>query len=97
MLTRRFFNKYGLNIQNSSKHAQVTTDEVHGLDSVAWVFVLDMLKERQRFCKDASDMFGETFECSFSDVWQIEYDAYVQRTLAVEEGEKEETKDDDVE
>lgn len=110
VLTRRFFNKYGLNIQNSSKHAQVSTDEVHGLDSVAWVFVLDMLKERQKFCEDASEMFGEKFECSFSDIWQIEYEAYITRTLEGQEAqdepqeeeqeekqEEEDTKNDDME
>lgn len=111
VLTRRFFNKYGLNIQNSSKHAQVSTDEVHGLDSVAWVFVLDMLRERQKFCEEATKMFGGTWKCEFSDIWQIEYEAYLSRTLEVQEPkqeeqeeqeepkqeEQEETKDDDVE
>lgn len=79
VLMRRFFNKYGLNIQNSSKHAQVSTDEVHGLDSVAWVFALDMLNNRKIFCEECTKLFGDTWNCEFSDIWKIEFDSYISR------------------
>lgn len=79
VLLRRFFNKYGLNIQNSSKHAQASTDEVHGLDAVSWVLILDMLKERQEFCKQATALWGDTWDCVLSDVWQSEYDRFIIR------------------
>lgn len=79
VLLRRFFNKYGLNIQNSSKHAQVSTDEVHGLDAVSWVLILDMLAERQKFCKQATALWGDEWTCTLSDVWQSEYDRFIIR------------------
>lgn len=79
VLLRRFFNKYGLNIQNSSKHAQVSTDEVHGLDAVSWVLILDMLAERQEFCKQATALWGDEWTCTLSDVWQSEYDRFIIR------------------
>lgn len=79
VLLRRFFNKYGLNIQNSSKHAQASTDEVHGLDAVSWVLILDMLGERQAFCERASQLWGDKWSCRLSDVWQSEYDRFIIR------------------
>lgn len=80
VLLRRFFNKYGLNIQNSSKHAQVSTDEVHGLDSVSWVYILDMLKQRKEFCDECNRIWNDGWKCEFSEVWQLEYNMYKQRT-----------------
>lgn len=84
VMFRRFFNKYGLNIQNTSKHAQATADEVHGLDSVAWVYILDMLRSRQEFCKDISRITGDVWECKFSDIWETEYEAYKRRSCQVD-------------
>ena len=89
VLMRRFFNKYGLNIQNTSKHAQATTDEVHGLDAVAWVLALDMLRARQDFC-EVANRIGNTnaWSCRFSDVWQAEYERFMIREK--QEDQKEE-------
>ena len=92
VMFRRFFNKYGLNIQNTSKHAQATADEVHGLDSVAWVYILDMLRSRQEFCKDISRITGDVWECKFSDIWETEYEAYKRRACQVDTPE---TSDDE--
>lgn len=79
VLMRRFFNKYGLNIQNTSKHAQATSDEVHGLDAVAWVLILDMLKERKKFCEEANRLWGDDWGVELSEVWTAEYERFKQR------------------
>lgn len=78
VLLKRFFNKYGLNIQNSSKHAQASVDEVHGLDSVSWVLPLDMLKCRQDFCDMANKIAGEeVWKVRFAEPWASEYKKYM--------------------
>ena len=80
VLFRRFFNKYGLNIQNTSKHAQATTDEVHGLDSVAWVLALNMLNERERFCEKMNELTGrEEWSVEFNEPWKSEYERFMIR------------------
>lgn len=89
VLLRRFFNKYGLNIQNTSKHAQATTDEVHGLDSVAWVLVLDMLKERQRFCDKMNELTGRNeWGVEFNEPWKSEYERFMIRQAQADEADE---------
>lgn len=79
VLMRRFFNKYGLNIQNSAKHAQVSTDEVHGMDAVSWVMVLDMLHERQKFCDECNRIWGTSWSVDFAEPWKSEYERFMIR------------------
>lgn len=81
VMFRRFFNKYGLNIQNTAKHAQATTDEVHGLDSVSWVYILNMLDSRKEFCETISRMTGDNWSCELSDIWKTEYETYKNRLV----------------
>lgn len=80
VLFRRFFNKYGMNIQNTAKHAQTSVDEVHGLDSVSWIYILDMLNQRQRFCAEINKVYNDGWSVQFSDIWQKEYDKYTRQT-----------------
>lgn len=79
VLMRRFFNKYGLNIQNSAKHAQVSTDEVHGMDAVSWVMVLDMLHQRQKFCDECNRIWGTSWSVDFAEPWKSEYERFMIR------------------
>lgn len=78
VLFRRFFNKYGLNIQNTSKHAQATTDEVHGLDAVSWVYILNMLDERKKFCEEATRLWNDEWNVEFGEPWKTEYEKFNQ-------------------
>lgn len=88
VLFRRFFNKYGLNIQNTSKHAQATTDEVHGLDSVAWVLALNMKNEREMFCNKMNELTGrEEWGVEFNEPWKSEYERFMIRQAQEGEGD----------
>lgn len=78
-LFKRFFNKYGLNIQNVNKQAQTSEDEVHGFDCVSWILPLDMLKCRQKFCEDYNRLFGTNWSVDFAEPWKQEYEAYILR------------------
>jgi hypothetical protein len=80
VLMRRFFNKYGLNIQTSSKHAQTSIDEIHGLDCVSWVLPNNMLKERQKFCKKATELWGDEWKVEFNEPWKSELIKYNSET-----------------
>ena len=86
VLMRRFFNKYGLNIQNSAKHAQVSTDEVHGMDAVSWVLILDMLNERKKFCEEASRLWGDEWSVELAEPWKSEYERFMMRNEIMKEG-----------
>lgn len=79
VLLRRFFNKYGLNIQNSAKHAQVNTDEVHGMDAVSWVLILDMWNERKKFCEEANRLWGGGWSVELNEPWASEYNRFMIR------------------
>lgn len=78
-LFKRFFCKYGLNIQNVNKLAQTSEDEVHGMDCVSWVLPLDMLRCRKNFCQQANLLFGTDWDVEFEEPWKQEYEAFVKR------------------
>ena len=75
---RNFYRKYGQNLQSTPKRAQILSEEIDGADSVCFIIPRDMLLQRQRFCEEASRIFGETFAVRFADPWaseEIRYDA----------------------
>lgn len=82
---RKHFSRRGLAMRTSSKHAQVGFDEVHGIDCVSWYLPLNKLKARQDGVKEINRIWGTDISVAFSELWQAEYDAYVQR-LSAEEG-----------
>lgn len=76
---RRHFARRGLAAKTSTKHAQVTTDEVHGLDCVSWFYPLSKLKCRQEAIQQINELYSLNIIVGFSDIWQREYDAYTGR------------------
>ena len=86
---RRHFARRGLAAKTSTKHAQVTTDEVHGLDCVSWYYPLSKLQTRQEAIEKINALYGLNISVQFSDIWQQEYDAYTGR-LDLEITEQEE-------
>ena len=76
---RRHFARRGLAAKTSSKHAQVTTDEVHGLDCVSWFYPLSKLQTRQEAIEHINQLYSLQISVRFSDIWQQEYDAYTGR------------------
>lgn len=82
-IQRRHFARRGLAAKTSTKHAQVTNDEVHGLDCVSWFYPLQKLKVRQEAIEQINKLYDLDITVSFSDIWQQEYDAYTGR-LAME-------------
>lgn len=95
---RNFYRKYGQNLQSVAKHAQVTTEEIDGADSVCFIIPRDMLEQRKRFCEEASRIFGDTFAVEFAEPWRSEeqrYDADTTEQLA--EADKAEAEAEQVE
>lgn len=90
-LLRRFFSKYGIDIQSTNKRAQVSNDEANALDAYSWIAPLDMLRERQEFCDRVNAVFGTSWSVRFSDLWLQEYDQYSRIT---EGGSEDEAADD---
>ena len=76
---RRHFARRGLAAKTSTKHAQVTTDEVHGLDCVSWYYPLSKLQTRQESIEQINQLYSLQISVRFSDIWQQEYDAYTGR------------------
>lgn len=76
---RRHFARRGLAAKTSTKHAQVTTDEVHGLDCVSWYYPLSKLQTRQEAIEQINQLYNLQISVRFSDIWQQEYDAYTGR------------------
>ena len=85
---RRHFGRRGLNIRTSSKHAQVSSDEVHGMDCVAWFYPLNKLQARQQGLDMVNQAFGTNIKVRFSDLWQREYDRYQVQIKADDQAEQ---------
>lgn len=82
---RRHFARRGLSLKTSDKQAQVTNDEVHGLDAVAWAYPLSKLEARQEGAKMINAIYGTNISVEFSELWENEYQAYKNRTKQQEE------------
>lgn len=81
VLQRRHFARRGLAAKTSSKHAQVSQDEVHGLDCISWYYPLAMLAERKKGVEMLNRVYGLSGSVDFSDLWRQEYESYQLRTL----------------
>ena len=92
-LLRRFFNKYGLNVQNTNKMAQVSQDEVNAWDGYSWILPVDMLEERQKFCTEANRIFGTNWSVDFAEPWKQEYEAYITRKTKEDTGKEDSMKE----
>lgn len=90
---RRHFMRRGLSLKTSDKQAQVTKDEVHGMDAVTWFYPLSKLQARQDGAEMVNKIYGTNISVRFSELWQQEYDAYKLRTksddLAAENAQNE--------
>lgn len=73
---RNFYRKYGQNLQSTPKRAQVLSEEIDGADSVCFIIPRDMLEQRERFCEEASRIFGDEFAVEFADPWKSEEERY---------------------
>lgn len=96
---RNFYRKYGQNLRSVAKHAQVTTEEIDGADSVCFIIPRDMRTQRKRFCEEANQAFkDDTFAVEFAEPWRSEeqrYDADTAEQLA--EADKAESEADQIE
>lgn len=70
---KNFYNRYGHSLQSTNKLAQTNLDEIHGEDSVSFIYPLDMLKNRKEMVKNINTFFGTDIKISFSEAWEIEY------------------------
>lgn len=88
---RRFFARRGLSLKTSDKQAQVTRDEVHGMDAMTWFYPLSKLRAREDGVKMINKVFGTNISVRFSELWAQEYEAYKLRTEAEDVEEQNET------
>lgn len=76
---RRHFARRGLAAKTSTKHAQVSQDEVHGLDCISWFYPLACLEERKKALEIFNRIFEQNASVKFSEVWEQEYQGYIDR------------------
>lgn len=76
---RRHFARRGLAAKTSTKHAQVSTDEVHGLDCISWFYPIACLNERRKALDEFNRIFNRSASVKFSEVWEQEYQGYIDR------------------
>ena len=79
---RRHFMRRGLSLKTSDKQAQVTRDEVHGMDAVTWYYPLSKLKAREIGVEMVNKIFGTSISVKFSELWEQEWNAYKLRSNA---------------
>lgn len=74
---RRHFARRGLPVRSSTKAAQQSADEVHGLDAVAWAYPISKLKARQQGFEVFNKLYGENVIPHFSPLWRREYEKFM--------------------
>lgn len=90
---RRHFMRRGLSLKTSDKQAQVTKDEVHGMDACTWFYPLSKLKARQIGVDMVNRIFGTSITVQFSELWRQEWEAYKIRSNAEDEQEEQEERE----
>ena len=85
---RRHFMRRGLSLKTSDKQAQVTRDEVHGMDACTWVYPLSKLRARRDGLEMVNRIYGTNISVDFSELWLQEWNAYKLRSMAEDEGEE---------
>lgn len=85
---RRHFARRGLSLKTSDKRAQVTTDEVHGMDAVTWFYPLSKLRARRKGLEMVNRIFGTKISVDFSELWLQEWNAYKLRSAAEDQQEQ---------
>ena len=69
-VSKRFYCRHGHSLQTTGKIAQQTTDEVHGMDSVAMIYPYNQLLMRRRMCEEMK-LFARSWEVDFSEAWKV--------------------------
>lgn len=86
VVLKKHFNRRGLPVRTSSKAAQQSPDEVHGMDALSWVYPLNKLQARKTFCEEVNRIFGLSVSVDFSDVWKSEYKKFMTADQSEEGG-----------
>lgn len=71
-LTRRLYTMYGFAVQETSKHAQVNTDESNARDGVSWLIPDNMLDCRKEFCERFNKIYGTNLSVDYSELAKAE-------------------------
>lgn len=70
-LQRWLFTKYGLPLTTVGKLAQQSTDEINDMDTVAHVYVSEMLKQRQDAYNIINKLYDTNYTVELSDCWKV--------------------------
>lgn len=97
VLMKRFYTKYGHSLQTTSKHAQVSRDEIRGLDSVSWIYPVEMLECRKKAINETNKIFNTNMRVKFSPIWEREYEKYFANENSVNRIDESEVKIDESE
>lgn len=79
---RRHFARRGLSMKTSDKQAQVTRDEVHGMDAMTWVYPLSKLAARRKGLEMVNSIYKTNITVDFSELWLQEWNAYKLRSMS---------------
>lgn len=90
---RRHFARRGLSLKTSDKQAQVTRDEVHGMDAVTWFYPLSKLQARRKGLEMVNSIYGTSISVDFSELWLQEWNAYKLRSAAEDVQEQQQADD----
>lgn len=66
----RFWSMYGHPMNFTGKMAQLTKEELKGYDTFSRIKPLNMLSERQKFCKTINNTFGLDVSVDFSEAFK---------------------------
>ena len=69
-IMRRFGNIYGQPITDGMKMAQQTIDEVTSTGNMASIIPLDMLRQREKMCKELERVFGGKISVKFTKAYE---------------------------
>lgn len=97
---RQFYRHYGISLATTSKMAQQSREELNNTNALAMIYAIERLNCARDFCDDLNTLYGTNLSCHFGEVWELEYQKYINEIENMKKGginnvvDDEETVDD---
>lgn len=72
-IVQRFSNMYGCSLNQSSKQAQMSVQEVEGMNAMSWLLCLDMLNQAKEFCERMKETYEVELIAHFGTVHEFNF------------------------
>lgn len=76
-LLKRFCNLYGVSMNQTSKQAQQSVQEVQGMESASWLLCIDFLNQAKEFCERLKALYNIEVTAHFGMVHELNFNKFI--------------------